>query len=436
MEDFDRAQRRQRLLVRRNFIFTTAEGLFTNAAFGLTAPFIPIYVLAVGGTSFHVSLVTALPPLVTAAAFLIGVRVVDRLPQRLHFIIRWAFLHRVVYLAMALVALIPLWRPDLLVALTTLQALPGALSGLAWTAMMGDIFPQNRRGELIGLRNMYTGITGLFTTFLAGILLDHLRLPLNYLVVFAAAFVLSMAGLHFMNQMREEPGAVGPKTATNIPILEHWRRLAGDTTYGRNFRYFIFSSALLWLAFGYTGPIWPIYHVKVLHLSNVVIGSFSVLAGLAGVLTSGLWGRLAARRGERIVLFIGVGGLTLFTATYMLSPSPAYLMFSQALGGAWTAALNLAVFNLALNYCVPSERAAAVAWFNAIINLAAFVGPFLGELWYVHFGVASTFYSGTVIRALALLVVWRLIRPGFLNVRYLAGVSSRLIRDAQSRLPF
>ncbi|MDI7247161.1 MAG: MFS transporter [Bacillota bacterium] len=401
--------------VRHNFIYTTLEGMSTNTAFGLVNPFLGVYAIALGASSFFVALITSAPALANALVFLPAASVVERRKARLPMVLFWAGLHRMLYLPLAFIPFLPVppaMKAAALVAVVTFMSVPGAISGLAWTAMVGDMFPENRRGEVFGLRNMYVGLTGVLGTLAAGHLLDIVAFPVNYTALFVVATAFGALGIAFMSRMREvkppHDGAVGARPGLILRVKD----LLTDEEYGRKFKFFSLSCFMLWFGFGFTAAMWPIYHVEVLSLSNTTIGGFATLAGLATVASSVYWGKVVSRCGNRIVLLICMTGLALFPATYMLSRSVSYLYAMQVVSGLCIGGINLAVFNLALAYAKPGRSASAVAVFNMMINVASFVAPFLGDVFYRAFGVQVTFYAGTCVRLVSLLFLSRIMeRP-------------------------
>ena len=401
--------------IRHNFIYTTLEGMATNTAFGLVNPFLGVYAIALGASSLLVALLTAVPALANALVFLPAASLVERRKARLPVVLLWAGLHRLLYVALALVPFLPVLQTGkaaVLVAIVTLMSVPGAISGVAWTAMVGDMFPENRRGEVFGLRNMYIGLTSVLGTLAAGYLLDSVDFPANYLLLFMTAACFGGLGIAFMSRMREVAPPEKPGQEASQGLISRVRDLLTDKEYVHKFKFFSLSCFMLWFGFGFTAAMWPICHVEVLSLSNATIGAFATLAGIATVVGSVYWGKVVSRRGNRIVLLICMAGMALFPAAYMLSRSVSYLYGMQLISGFCMGGINLAVFNLALAYAKPGRSASAVAVFNMLINVATFVAPFLGDAFYRMFGIQLTFYAGTCVRLVSLLLLSRIMdRP-------------------------
>ena len=198
----------------------------------------------------------------------------------------WAGLHRALYIVLAFIPFIPLSGPALLVATVTLMSVPGAISGVAWTAMMGDMFPAEDRGEIFGLRNMFMGVTGILGTMLAGRLLDGLAFPKNFTLLFLIAACLGGIGIVLMSKMREPPVAGSDHVQESMRLMSRVKELINDEELGSQFKMFCTSAFLLWSGFGFVAAMWSIYHVETLKLSNTVIAGFSVLSGITTVVGS------------------------------------------------------------------------------------------------------------------------------------------------------
>ncbi len=414
--------------VKHNFVYGTLEGMVSNMAFSLANPFLGVYAIALGASSLMVGLLTAIPALVDALVLLPAAGFVEKRESRLPIVLFWAGLHRSLYLVLAFIPFVPLGKPLLLVITVTLMSIPGAISGVAWTAMMGDMFPAEDRGEIFGLRNMFVGITGILGTMVAGRLLDRVPFPGNFTLLFVIAAGFGGCGIALMSKMREPLQDPRCHVRKQTRLMTRIKSLFYDEELGSKFKVFCVSSFLLWFGFGFLAAMWTIYHVEVLKLSNTVIAGFSVLSGITTVVGSRYFGKMASRRGNIIVLFACMIVVGIFPVLYMLSPSISFLNSMQLVSGFFMGGLNLAVFNLVFAYSRPEKSPSATAVFNMLINLASFIAPFLGDACYKRFGIHATFYVGAGFRLLALISLSRLVEFGdFTGRRGMNGFGLRKV---------
>ncbi|NPV80449.1 MAG: MFS transporter [Firmicutes bacterium] len=419
-------------VVRWNLRATTGEGMATNFAFGLVNPFISVFAIALGAGSLLISMLSALPALANVVTFIVGPPYVERHRRKLPFVFHWATIHRFFYLAFVTIIFLPAFKGEAFVLLFSLSAIPAALCGLAWTDMMGYLFPERQRSELFAKRNVFVGFAGIIATFIAGYELDLICFPYNYVLLFCFAFVISLVGLKYLKETIDL-GNVANKGFTRT-FRDRVRALTGDPEFGAKFKYFALSCTALWSGFGFTAAMWPIYHVNVLHLPNKIIGMLGVVSGFVMVLSYPYWGRLSNVKGERWVLLICMGGLTAFTSLYVIYPNYLYLMLLQAAAGAFTGGLNLAVFNLLLAYAKAEERANATGVFNAMLNGAAFIAPFIGNMWYERFGLYATFHTCTAIRFMSMVLLWRIMETKLPGKKTLHEFGRRVLRGPKIKI--
>jgi MFS family permease len=395
--------------VEHNFVYGTLEGMVSNIAFSLVNPFFGVYAIALGASSLMVGLLTAIPALVNAIVFMPAAGFVEKRESRLPTVLLWAGLHRSLYLVLACIPFMPVAKPAFLVGIVTLMSIPGAISGVAWTAMMGDMFPAEDRGEIFGLRNMFVGVTGILGTMAAGRLLDRAPFPWNFSLLFLIAAGFGGWGIALLSKMREPVTERPVHVGERARFMSRIKSLLDDEELGSKFKVFCASSFLLWFGFGFLAAMWTIYHVEVLRLSNTVIAGFAVFSGIATVVGSGYFGKMASSKGNARVLLACMIVVGVFPILYTLSPSIVFLNIMQLVSGFVLGGLNLAVFNLVFAYSKPERSPGATAVFNMLINLAAFIAPFLGDACYKMFGVYVTFYVGAGFRILALIPLARLV---------------------------
>ena len=414
--------------VKHNFVYGTLEGMVSNMAFSLVNPFFGVYAIALGASSLMVGLLTAIPALVNTFAFMPAAGFVEKRESRLPIVLFWAGFHRSLYLVLACIPFMPLPKPLLLVATVTLMSIPGAVSGVAWTAMMGDMFPPEDRGEIFGLRNMFVGVTGVLGTMVAGRLLDRVPFPGNFTLLFLIAAGFGGYGIRLMSRMREPLLDRPCHARKRVRLMSRIKDLLYDEELGSKFKVFCASSFLLWFGFGFVAAMWTIYHVEVLKLSNTVIAGFSVLSGITTVVGSRYFGKMASHKGNTVVLFACMIVVGVFPILYTLSPSIMFLNLMQLVSGFVMGGLNLAVFNLVFAYSRPEKSPSATAAFNMLINLASFIAPFLGDACFKRFGIYVTFYVGAGFRLLALISLARLMEFGdFTGRRGMSGFDLRRV---------
>lgn len=387
-----------RQTVRWNFRISNIDAMLSNVAVGMVTPFLPVFALALGATNTQVGLITAVPACVNMLTYLPAASFVERGGSRLRITVRAVFVARLLYLAMGLVPFLPWpdYRAAMLIAILGVQTIPNVIVAVAWTALLGDMFPAEERGHLFAIRNMYSTFVALVSSLAAGVLLDRVAYPTNYIALFSISFVAGMAALHYVSKIIEGPIRATP--ARSRSLGERLRQPFADPVYGRKFGVFAISAVLLHLGINIAVPAYSIYHVRHLHLSNSVIGMLSLAAGLTTVLTYPLWGRVSRRAGHSVVYILSILAFTPFPALYGLSGSVPYLLALQAAIGVFNGAFALTILNLMLQHVNPDDSANGIAVFNLLINVTGVLGPPLAALVISEYGVMSAFVLSTIVR--------------------------------------
>lgn len=395
-----------------NFRLTVYDLMLSNVALGMVTPFLAVYAMALGGSNSAVGMVTAIPALVNTIMYMPAASYIERQESRLNATIKWSIHVRLLYLAMAAVAFLPMaqLRTPILLAIIGLQAIPAVISNVAFTAMLGDLFPAGDRAQLFSLRSMYGAVVTLLSSLAAGILLDEMKYPTNYAALFVITFLAGMWAIRVCRKIVEAP--VTPAKHVKASLWQRVRQPFKDARYGKQFTAFAVSAALFHLGINISTPTIPIYYVRTLGLSNSVIGSLTLAAGLTTVLAYPLWGKMARRSGDSAVYLASILGLAFFPVVYGMNGAPAFLIGVQLVTGVFSAALTLSLLNLLLQVVKPSDCANGIAVFNMLINATGIIGPPIAAVIISRFGVTDALTASTIVRLAGCVVYIAAVGPG------------------------
>ena len=124
-------------------------------------------------------------------------------------------------LAYLLVALVPLvfvaFRAEAVVAVVVLGTIPASMSIVAFSAMMADVVPVQRRARVVGLRNFLVSITSTLAVLLGGWFLELVSFPANFQWLFAAGFVTSLASIYYLSRLKVPDVAGAAPAAARSP---------------------------------------------------------------------------------------------------------------------------------------------------------------------------------------------------------------------------
>ncbi|HEY3314748.1 MAG TPA: MFS transporter [Bacillota bacterium] len=390
-------------VTRQNARASLFDGMWYAVMMGLAFPFYGVFAIKLGGNDYIVGLVTSLPALVTMLAFLPGAAYANRYVRLVDPLLISAFINRVSFLLFAIIPFLPLTgmtKAWLFVILLAVASFPGTVANVSWTALMGRLFPGPLRASVFSQRNMMGALVTLVCTLAAGVWLDAVAFPYNYVAVFVLSFATLMASMYYLGRLHEEPA----RSAEEQPC-----RPRGSGGLWREPRFVGFTVASFVFHFGWNLPaaVLTVYFVRILGLPQSWIGLFSTIAGLTSVLTYRLWGRVSDRRGNRFGLVASTLGFALVIFLYIFSPSPYYISALMLLGGVATAGFNLILFNGLLDVCPPESRATPVAVFNTVIGVANFIAPTVGIVLLDRVGLIPVFVTAAAVRVIGALIYWR-----------------------------
>jgi len=387
------------------------DGAWYSVMVGLTTSFMGVYLLALGGSDQMLGLLSALPALVTLVAQFPAAMITERRASRLQVVVPFGLAFRFGYLLFALIPFLPfpaVYRAWLFVLLLSLINFPGTVSGVAWTAMMGDIFPGELRGRIFSDRNMLLGIVQLSATLLAGPLLDRLPYPYNFSLIFSLSFGALLISIRYLRRIVERPATKELPRAGRRGLALQWRG-TGAALRDRGFLMFMLAMFIVHIGFNISNAMWTILYVKVIGLSRTFIGLLSVFAQVISVLSYRWWGRLGDRLGYRLALFISILGFVPQPWLHIFVRTAWPLVPLNLLSGFTGAGFNLILFNALLGLS-PNEstRPSYIAVFNTAINLTACLAPVVGVAIYQAAGMPVVFSLASSLRLAGLLfLVWK-----------------------------
>ncbi len=413
-----------------NFRHLYADVAWYGVLAGSTMGFLAIYAARLGASGFQVGLLSAGPAVVNLMFSLPAGRWLEG-QSLVRSAFRSSIASRIWY-----VALIPLaWLSSSLqqvwgiVLITLLMSVSGTIVAISFNAIFAEAVPPDWRAHVVGRRNALLAISLSVTALLSGWILDQIVFPLNYQIVFAlGAFGALMSSYHLgrlrlgtgfkseaspqPSKDQASPGALrflGPSRAI------YWRSLlpsAGRPLLRLDLLRSSFGPFMLaFLAF-YTFqyfplPIFPLYYVRELHLTDGAISLGSALFNGVVMVGSLRLGSITRRFGNRWILVATALLFGQYPVLIGLAHDATLFWIASATGGLIYAFLSGANINRLMERVPEYDRPAYMALHNLILNLGilagSLAGPWLADL----AGLRTTIMVSAGLRVLAgLLLLW------------------------------
>jgi MFS family permease len=401
---------------------------------GSTLSFLPIFLARLDASAFQVGLLTAGPAVVSLLFSLPAGRWLrDAEIVRSTFIT--AVLHRVAFLL-----ILPLpWLLSgnalilTILVIVLLSAVAGAFISVSFNAMFADLVPSAERTAVVGRRNALLALSTTLTTLICGALLEVILFPLNYQVVFAIGII--GAGISAYHLARLQPVTV-VAVQEGQPLRDFarlGRLFSGEgMRQGPGLRYLIRAGTtrllrpeILKTAFGpfllayfvfyfiqhITVPLFPVYFVQDLALSDGVISIGSAVFNGAMLLASMQLGRLSRRGSPHNLLTISAVFYFVYPLMLSLAHGPNMFIAGSLLGGTIWAIANAGLVSTLMDRVPADDRPAHMALHNVTLNLAILLGSFSGPIIADYVGLRGAILIGAGLRIVAGLVIGWIGRP-------------------------
>jgi len=273
--------------------------------------------------------------------------------------------------------------------------------------VMAKVIPLDRRGRLLGLRDLVSGIVLIFVSLVGGLLLDRYGFASGNAATFMLAFILTSLGLGAFARVRE-PAAreLRPPTSLGARLGE----LPGLLRAEPDFRAFLAARLMASAARGVL-PLYIVWIERSFGVTGTRLGSLTILFSLAQSSSTLGWGFLGDRAGYRIVFAASTASWLLGTGLLLVAPSLAAAYVTYALVGAGLGGFMISGSNLVLELGSERERAMRIATSNASTELVGMVG-FLGAGALADgLGFAAAFAVSILLQGLAIVRILALRDP-------------------------
>jgi MFS family permease len=392
-----------------NFMHLYLDIAWFGVLSGSTINFLNIYATRIGATGLQIGLIGAMAAAVNLFLAIPAGRWLEK-QQLDRAIFRTSVYYRVGYLAFIVLP----WLFDdtgqiiAIIGLTFLMAIPITPLGVGFTALFAEAVPSEYRAHVAGLRNVMLAITFMVTSLISGYILEGFEFPIGYQIVFAIGFLgaaMSSYHLYFIKPVGREktsprgqpaiapaPQAESPRGLSSVLRLDIWR-----TPY----RIILICLFGFHLAQYLAIPIFPIFNVRVLNLTDDQIGVGTALFFLTVFLGSTQLRKVVHRLGNKRVTGGGVILLGFYPIAIAFSHDVLHFYFASILGGFTWALVSGSYANYMLEHIPPHDRPTHLAWYNIMLNIAILVSSLAGPGIADRMGLFSALILFGILRFLA-----------------------------------
>jgi MFS family permease len=299
-----------------------------------------------------------------------------------------------------------------IILITFLMAIPLTTLGVGFNALFAEAVPVEYRAHVAGIRNVTLSITFMITSLVSGYILENVDFPTGYQIIFGiGAFGAAMSSVHlyFIRPSDEDAPAL-PTQPVPPPVslrpqarnLSTQLRLDIWKTHFGSVLFVLFAFHLTqYLAI----PLFPIYNVRVLELTDDHIGIGTAFFYLTVLLGSTQLKNLTRRIGNKKLTAFSVSALALYPFMLAFSTQVWHFYALSLVGGLTFAMVSASTPNYMLEHIPASDRPSHLAWYNIILNGAILIGSLVGPLIGDVLGLAGALLLFAALRFLAGLIV-------------------------------
>jgi MFS family permease len=324
------------------------------------------------------------------------------------------------FLPMLLLAQVQIW---VIIVASLLMSIPGTGMAIGFNALFAEVVPPEWRAHVVGIRNAILSITTVISALLAGQILTWQKFPIGYEIVFVLGFIgamLSCLNLGMIHPLKKnlpfQDGIDPPVTLVGLENNGEAGFIPGiiRSFTGLNFKILKgpFGSIILLLFFFHLAqyiaiPVFPIYTVNVLHLSDEVLSLGTSIFNTAVFLGSLQFERISKKIGNKKTIGLGVVLMSTYPALIGLSHGEFLYFLASVTGGIAWAMAGGALFNYLLEYIPNIDRATHLSWYTLAFNAAVLLGSFIGPAIATITGPSVSLLIFAILRGLAGLAILR-----------------------------
>ena len=379
-----------------------AYGLLYDVFLHMYRPFAVKFLERLGGTAFHIALLSSLPGLGAALVLLPGAIIIGKQKSKQKLTSAFFLVSRLFILIIAFVPVFPVeYQPILFILFISLMNLPEAVAQTSVQSFLGVIFDGRVRASAITMRNKFGNIAVPVITLLTGLIIGILpnsdaERIIYYQGFYVAAFAVSLFEIGVFRRLKELPQklpAIAPKKIGLKTVFQ----ISTDF----RFRNFMFTTLVFQFFWQAGWPLTAIYQIKTLGANELWLAAFAVGAGIASFLSAGLWNKVIIKRGNGFTLVLAAFLMTLNMFFFASAPNLPVMLIVAIYSGAAVVGMNISLLNGMLEAAPSNNRIIAIAIYNTFVNISLFLSPLLANMLLELAGIVNAIMLIGLGRALA-----------------------------------
>lgn len=368
-------------------------------------PFLPVFLVRLGGSAFEVSMLTAIP---AVSGFLLAIPLGQFLQAKPRIVPWYSGSRMVAHMSYAVAAVVVLLAPaqvvvPALLIVWAIAAVPSTLGMVSFPIVMDGAAGPRGRFEIMGRRWAIMGLTTAITVAVIGQVLDRLPFPANYQLIFVAFSVAGLISYWFSSRFRVPQSAALPPPDERRRFgrfREMVQAVRGEPAFLR------YSARQLVYVVGarFAVPLIPLFYVRELGAPDAWIGIIATGQSLALLVGYQLWRRVSVEYGAALVLLSALLVNALYPATLSLADELILVAVLTAIAAVFSAGVDLALFDELMKRIPRPYGVTFTSIDTTLVNAASILAPLAGATLATAFGIRVALQVATLIGLVAVIL--------------------------------
>ncbi|MEE4195490.1 MAG: MFS transporter [Anaerolineae bacterium] len=396
----------------RNGYYLIVE-IFFATFLSAAASFNAAYAIRLGAADENISFMTSIPALIAVIISIPAGKILQNTSRKKSLLVYALGIHRSGYLLIVFAPFLQrlgLNSGALVTWMLILFMLPAQFFNIGFTSLTATIIKPEQRAAVFSFRNQIFFAVSALGAFLFGFWLDAVVFPLNYQIMYAAGFLISLISLFYVKKLElpERPKTEQKPLKETVSLQQRFHNLIKDFRDNPQFLRFNINTLLMDFGMWAIAPLFTIYYVNDLGATESWLGLLTTLGSLANIFGFGLGRKFVNRLGRTKVLFYTALLRPIYPLVVAFFPNLTAIILVSAITGILMPGLSLSHYSLMLDSTPNDKRDQFTAYYTMFQNISVFIAPLIGAAVLQLAGYKITFLIFGFIRLLGGLM-WRIL---------------------------
>ncbi len=366
-------------LLNRKLIYLSVAFLFANMGWGMAWPYLPNLIKLLGGSILYVALLSTLFNLTSSFGQYFWGRRSDASGKRKPYALLGLFSSGFFFILIGISG-----SAISVLILRTFQGFFVSSQTPAISALVSELSTNVGRG--FGTFNMFSNIGFMLGNFIGGFVVSHYGTRHVFLASSVPFFIALIMILFFKEEARKIED-LRPLYRYDRPgrTVFSWTKSAEFIKRNRNIVIFTISIFILMLS---SGMVYSYLSLLLeARFGKDFVGYYYGIDGLFASFFIYPFGYLADRYGSKAVTLFGLVAYALTYLLYYISTTPFMIILTAAISGAKWASYFNSINAYVSRMSTREERATALGVLNSGISMGWVIGPLIGSITVVMYGI-------------------------------------------------